>query len=108
MRVEKARLLELLHAENEQIEGALPAYQRQATALQATLDDASLNGKSYDTLRERIQETHAPRARAQLASLKALADGNGRNAERYPHSPRRHPASPTPLRHSNGSTSSSV
>lgn len=81
MRVEKARLLELLHAENEQIEGALPAYQRQATALQATLDDASLNGKSYDTLRERIQKAHAPRARAQLASLKALADGNGRNAD---------------------------
>ncbi len=81
MRVEKARLLELLHAENEQIEGALPAYQRQATALQATLDDASLNGKSYDTLRERIQKAHAPRARVQLASLKALADGNGRNAD---------------------------
>ena len=81
MRVEKARLLELLHAENEQIEGALPAYQRQAAVLQATLDDASLNGKSYDTLRERIQKAHAPRARVQLASLKALADGNGRNAD---------------------------
>lgn len=81
MRVEKTRLLELLHTENEQIEGALPAYQRQATALQAALDDASLNGKSYDTLRERIQEMHAPRAKAQLASLKALADGNRCNAD---------------------------
>lgn len=81
MRVEKTRLLELLHAENEQIEGALPAYQRQATALQAALDDASLNGKSYEALRKRIQETHAPRAKAQLASLKALADGNRCNAD---------------------------
>lgn len=81
MRVEKARLLELLHTENAQIEGALPAYQRQATALQAALGDTSLNGKSYDTLRERIQKTHAPHAKAQLASLQALADGNRRNAD---------------------------
>lgn len=81
MRVEKTKLLELLNTENEQIEGALPGYQRQATALQSALNDTALNGKSYDALRERIQEVHAPHAKAQLASLQALADGNRRNAD---------------------------